>query len=149
MKKNLNQNDVEFDLSIGHALILFQFFKKYTKNVQWNMYIPSYPLEIHIHQYILDIKRFYQISWELSQVPLETPQTIRPNPISHMFISILSDVITFTKTLSNHDADDAWTSNVCHRHNFHRRDLKFSDIVHDTRTIYDHKKKKLLQIWSP
>ena len=25
-KKYLNQNDVEFDLSIGHALVLFQFF---------------------------------------------------------------------------------------------------------------------------
>ena len=25
-KKNLNENDVEFELSIGHALVLFQFF---------------------------------------------------------------------------------------------------------------------------
>ena len=25
-KKNLNQNDVEFDFSIGHALVLFPFF---------------------------------------------------------------------------------------------------------------------------
>ena len=72
---------------------------------------------------------------------LETPQTIWNNSISHRFISFLSDVIPFTKALCHNHADDAWTSNVCHGHNFHHRDLKFSD-VRNTLTIFKHNLKK-------
>ena len=74
-------------------------------------------------------------------VPLETPQTIWNKPILHRFIRLLSDVISFMKTLSHHYADDTWTSNACHVHNSHRRDLKFSDIVPDTITIFTHNSK--------
>ena len=35
-----------------------------------------------------------------------TPQTIRNKPISNMFMSLLSDIIPFTKMLSHHYADD-------------------------------------------
>ena len=38
-KKNLNQNDVEFDFSTGHALVLFPFFL-IIKNVWWNIIHP-------------------------------------------------------------------------------------------------------------
>ena len=100
------------------------------------------PHKIHIYWYVLDIKHFYQISWWLSQVPLEAPQTSWNNPISHRFIIILSDVIPVTKARSHYYADDAWTSNACHGHNFHRRDLKFSDIVPNTITIFNHNYKK-------
>ena len=64
-KNLLNQNDVEYDLSIVYALVLFLFFF----NNKQKMYggpctSPSYPPEIHIYRYILDIKHyFYQISW--------------------------------------------------------------------------------------
>ena len=44
----LNQNDVEFDLSIGHALVLFLFFFNNKKNVQWTMYVPP-PLSKYIY----------------------------------------------------------------------------------------------------
>ena len=35
----------------------------------------------------------------------------------------------FMKAQSHYYVDDAWTSNAFHGHNFHRRDLKFSDDV--------------------
>ena len=44
-------------------------------------------------------------------------------------------IIQFTKALSQHYADDAWSTNASHWLNFHRRDLKFSDIVPTTTTI--------------
>ena len=37
-KNVFNQNDVEFDLTIGHAHVLFSFFLIKTKNVWWTMY---------------------------------------------------------------------------------------------------------------
>ena len=74
--------------------------------------------KIHIYQYILDIKHFQQISWYLSQVPLETPQIIWNNPISDTFISLVSDIIPFTTAQSHYYADDAWTSNACTRAQF-------------------------------
>ena len=46
------------------------------------------------------------------------------------------------KTLSHNYVDVAWTSNTCHGHDFHHRDLKFSDIVPDTITIFKHNLKK-------
>ena len=70
------------------------------------MYVMPAPPEIHIYQYILDIKQFFhQILWQLSRGALETPQTIANSPISHRFISLLSDIIHFTKALSHHYAD--------------------------------------------
>ena len=73
---------------------------------------------------------------------IETPQTIWNNPISYRFISSLSDVTPFTKALSHHYADDKWTSNACHGNNFHRRELKFSDVVLDTITNFKNNFKK-------
>ena len=69
-------------------------------------------------------------------------KTIWNNPISHRFISLLSDVIPFYKSAESELCYNAWTSNACHIHNFHRRDLKFSDIVPDTITIFKHNWKK-------
>ena len=46
------------------------------------------------------------------------------------------------KVLSHNYEDDEKTSITCHGHNFHRRDLIFSDIVPDTITIFNHDKKK-------
>ena len=80
-------------------------------------------------------------SWYI--IPLETPQTTWNNPISHRFISLLSDVIPFMKALSHHYANYAWTSNVCHGHNFHRRAQKFSDNIPNTITIFNHNLKKI------
>ena len=34
--------------------------------------------------------------------------------------------------------EGVWTSNACHEHNFHRRDLKFSDIVPNNITIFKY-----------
>ena len=94
------------------------------------------------NSYILDIKHyFHQISWQLSWVPLETPQTIWNNPISYRFISLLLDVIPLYKSASHNYADNAWTSDACHGHNFHRRDLKFSDVP-ITITIFKRNFKK-------
>ena len=42
-KKHVNQNDVEFDFSIGHALVFFCFLNNKQKKGQWNMYIPPVP----------------------------------------------------------------------------------------------------------
>ena len=72
----------------------------------------------------------------------KTPQTLWNNPISHRFISSLSDVIPFMKALSHNYADDTWTSNACHGHNFYCGDMKFSEIVPDTITILNTIKKK-------
>ena len=83
--KNLNPNDAEFDLSMGHALVLFLFFWIIKNNVRWNMYIPP---KTHIYWYVLDIKHFHQILWSLSRVPLETSQL---HEIT--LFSLLSDVI--------------------------------------------------------
>ena len=58
--------------------------------------------------------------------------------IYYIYICVLSP---FIKVPSHHYADDTWTSNVCHGHNFHRRDLKFSDIPNTT-TIFKHDEKK-------
>ena len=69
---------------------------------------PPVTPEIHIYRYILDIKHyFHQISLKLSRGTLETPQTIANNPISHRFISLLSDSNPFTLALSHHYADYA------------------------------------------
>ena len=38
-----NQNDVEYDFSISHALELFQFLIFKTKNVRWTMLTPCKP----------------------------------------------------------------------------------------------------------
>ena len=54
-KSTLNQNDVEFNLNIGHALVLFLFFIMINKNACWNIYVPLVPPEIQIYQYISDI----------------------------------------------------------------------------------------------
>ena len=42
---------------------------------------------------------------------LETPRTMWNNPISHRFISLLSDIIPFSKAQSHHYADEESTSN--------------------------------------
>ena len=46
------------------------------------------------------------------------------------------------KALSHYFAYDAWTSNAWHGHNFHPRDLKSSDVVPNTITIFKHNFKK-------
>ena len=105
---------------------------------------PPRTTEIDIYRYILVQKQyFHQISWQLSRVPLETPQTIWNNHISHRFISLLLDLIPLTKVLTHHYVVDAWTSNACQGHNFHCRDLKYLDIVPDTITIYNYNKKMI------
>ena len=48
-----------------------------------------------------------------------------------------------TLALSHNYADDAWTSNACQGHNFHHRDLKFSDVVPKTITNFNHNQKKI------
>ena len=104
---------------------------------------PPLPPKIHIYQYILDIKHYFQqISWSLSRVPLETPETMWNNLISPWFISLLADVIPFRKALSHNYVDDPLISNAYHADNFHHRDLEFSDIVPNTITIFKHNKKK-------
>ena len=63
--------------------------------------------------------------------PLKSPQTYK---ITHdTQVDYL--IIPFTKMLSNHRTHDMRTSDACHEHNFHRRNLKFSDIVSNTITI--------------
>ena len=49
---------------------------------------------------------------------------------------------TMALTLWRNYARYAWTSNACHGHNFHHRDLKFSDVVPDTITIFKRRFKK-------
>ena len=122
-KKNLNQNDVEFDLNIGHALVHFIFFWIINEKLYGGPTTSlMYPTKIHMHWYILNLKHFFTKSHDnYHREPLKTPQTIWNNRISHRFISLLSDVIPLTKALNHHCADDAWTSNACHGHNFHRR----------------------------
>ena len=66
-------------------------------------------------------------------------KTIWNNIISHRFISLL----LFTKATHYHYADDAWTSNACHGHNFHHMDLKFSDSVPNTIMIMNKKFKHI------
>ena len=60
------------------------------------------------------------------------------NPISHRLISLLSDVN------NPHDVIIMWKTHELQMHamgNFHRRDLKFSDIVPDTIPIFNYNKK--------
>ena len=72
------------------------------------MYVPPRHLQNWYILIYLAIKHYYhQIQLLLSRVALETPQTILNNPISHKFICLLSDMISFTKVLSHHYADDA------------------------------------------
>ena len=48
-KKNVNQNDVELDFSIGHALVLFQFFLNNKQKMYGGICTsPWNPPEIHI-----------------------------------------------------------------------------------------------------
>ena len=43
-KKFLNQNDVKFNFSVGHALVLFPFFFIINaKNIKWTMYVRPQP----------------------------------------------------------------------------------------------------------
>ena len=51
-KKFINQNDVEFDLSIGHAPVLFVYLNNKQKMYGGPCTSPSYPPEIHIYRYI-------------------------------------------------------------------------------------------------
>ena len=63
-KKKLNQNDVEFDLSIGHALVHLKNFLNNKQKIYSGIFMSS-PVssKIHIYLYILDIKHyFHQIS---------------------------------------------------------------------------------------
>ena len=50
MKKKLNQNDVEFDFSIGHTLVLFRFFLIINKKCTLEYVHP--PPRTHQNSYI-------------------------------------------------------------------------------------------------
>ena len=70
-------------------------------------------------------------------------KTIWNNPISH--VHQLIRCYTPLQRRSVRIMRYTWTSNVCHIHNFHRRDLKFSDVP-DTITIFKQLKKMINRI---
>ena len=107
-KKIWNQNDVEFDLSIGHALVLFPFFliinKKCTVNHVRQPRTPqySYTLICFGHKTL-----FSQNLMIIITGTFRNTLTIWNNPILHRFISLLPDVIPFTKAFSHNYGNEA------------------------------------------
>ena len=126
-------------------LYFFRFFLIITK--KWMVdHVPHTLQNSYISIYFGHKKLFLPNLLIIIMGIFKNTETIWNNPISHRFICLLLDVIPFATALSHHYADDAWTSNACHGHNFHCRDLKFSDIVPNTITISNHNFKIYIYI---
>ena len=126
----LNQNDIEFDLCIGHALVLFHFFWVINKKSTVDHVRPP---EMYIY---ISIYFGHKTLFTQNLMIIITGTFRNTSKLYEMTLFHHLDVIPFTKALSHNYADDTKTLNACHGHKFHCRDLKFSDIVPNTITMF-------------
>ena len=58
-KKMQDENDIEFDFSIGHALVIFPFLRIINKTMSGEPSTPPPTPEINIYQYILFLTHYF------------------------------------------------------------------------------------------
>ena len=132
-KKILNQNDVEFDFSIGDALVVFPLFWIINKKCSMDHVCPPRPPQnSYISIYFVRETLFSRNPMIIISGCLRNTTNYSKITLFHIGSSAYYQIVPFTKGLSHNYADNALTSNTWKGHNFHSRDLNFSVIFPNT-----------------
>ena len=104
------------------------------KNVTWTMYFPCPPENWYISVYIVPNIFSPNLMIIITGTFRNTSNPLKQYEIT-LFTRCSLAYYSVYESNGSHYADDTWTLNACHGHNFYCRDLKFSDIVPNTITI--------------